>query len=354
MQEKIRIAINGAGRIGRAVFRAFFEYAERFSEIELVALNDPHDSEVLLHLLKYDSVHGKAPFDITLTDQSLCVDSTKVKLFNTRDIQELPWAALSVDVVLECTGRFKSASSVQPHLSAGAKRIIISAPGADDVKETLVFGANQDQVDLSASIVSIGSCSTNALAPVLHVLNQHNTILQGFVTSVHAYTKDQSLVDSHHKDLRRARAAGCSIIPTKTGAAKAIGKVLPALQGKLDGYALRVPTANVSVLDISLVMQDMVSEEDVKSWLTFASRQDKLNILAVTNEHLVSCDFNHSQASCVVDLPQLQVRGNMIKLVVWYDNEWGFANRMLDTVTFLHGRSCFSKTDSMQHKETVC
>ena len=334
--KRIRVAINGAGRIGRAVFRAFFEYPERFQKIELVGLNDPHEREVLLHLLKYDTVHGKFPFSLSLVDQGLCVDKKLVPLFQTREISELPWAKLDVDVVLECTGRFKSQVAVKPHLDAGAKRVIISAPGADDVDTTMVLGANEMDVDQSAEVVSIGSCSTNALAPVLRVIQDKIAIESGFVTTVHAYTKDQSLVDSHHKDLRRARAAACSIIPTKTGAAKAIGKVLPALQGKLDGYALRVPTANVSVLDISLVLNKPCSRQDLITWLTFAAHQDKLDILAVTDEPLVSCDFNHHQASCVVDLLQVQVIGNMVKLVVWYDNEWGFANRMLDAVSLLN------------------
>ncbi len=335
MSQKIRVVINGAGRIGRAVLRAFFDYPERYRDMTLVAINDPHDAEVLCHLLRYDSVHGKASFPITTSPGKLhCGDHT-MDLVQTREIAALPWAALDVDVVLECTGRFKSRQDNQAHLDAGAKRVILSAPGAEDVTTTMVLGANEHDVDQQDAILSIGSCSTNALAPVLRVIQEHNAIASGFVTTVHAYTKDQSLVDSHHKDLRRARAAACSIIPTKTGAAKAIGKVLPVLAGKLDGYALRVPTANVSVLDISLSLSCATTGGEVNTWLTEAAKRDKLGFMAVTDEPLVSCDFNHHPASCVVDLLQTQIVGDMLKLVVWYDNEWGFANRMLDAVNHL-------------------
>lgn len=354
MKRTIRVAINGAGRIGRAVLRAFFENRSRFAGIDLVAMNDPHDPEVLCHLLRYDTVHGKAPFAVSYSaDQGTltCGDHT-MALLASRDIRTLPWKDLGVDIVLECTGRFKSLRDNQVHLEAGAKQVIISAPGASDVETTMVIGANEETILSDTDILSIGSCSTNALAPILSVLQDHNSIQSGFMTSVHAYTKDQSLVDAHHKDLRRARAAACSIIPTKTGAAKAIGKVIPALQGKLDGYALRVPTANVSVLDINVLLERPCDAGQVRSWLTAAASQDKLGVIAVTNEPLVSCDFNHHPASSVVDLLQVQVVGSMVKLVVWYDNEWGFANRMLDAVQILHAGV---KTARMsEQKEGIC
>ena len=349
MSQKVKVAINGAGRIGRAVLRAFFEYADRYQDLELVAINDPHDAEVLCHLLRYDSVHGKAPFSVSTSPGHLhCGDHT-LALVQTRDLCALPWAELAVDVVLECTGRFKSYQDNQAHLDAGAKQVILSAPGAEDVETTMVLGANEEAIDPNCPILSVGSCSTNALAPVLRVIQEQNAIKSGFVTTVHAYTKDQSLVDAHHKDLRRARAAACSIIPTKTGAAKAIGKVLPVLAGKLDGYALRVPTANVSVLDISLSLSRTTTGVEVNTWLTGAAKRDRLGYMAVTEEPLVSCDFNHHPASCVVDLLQTQVVDDMLKLVAWYDNEWGFANRMLDAVN--HLKVC--KEKRQQKEEAV-
>ena len=329
-EDKIRVAITGAGRIGRAVFRAFYEYRSRFPHVQLVAMNDPHDFNTLVHLLRYDSVHGVLPFDIRLNESkhTLQIGQEHVRLFASREPSQLPWADLQIDCVLECTGRFKDYAGLGQHVTAGAKRVVLSAPAKGDLDATVVFGANDSILHTRHKILSIGSCTTNALAPVLKVIQQVSPIEHCFFNTIHAYTKDQCLVDSHHSDLRRARAAGQSIIPTKTGAAKTISSVLPELDGRVQGYAVRVPTANVSLLDMVVKLSSPVTEQEIHAVFSDVAKQSPY--IDVTNEPLVSCDFNHSPYSAVLDLSQTQVKDDSIRLVAWYDNEWAYAVRMLD------------------------
>lgn len=329
-EDKIRVAITGAGRIGRAVFRAFYEYRSRFPNVQLVAMNDPHDFNTLVHLLRYDSVHGVWPFDICL-DQSgsaLKIGKEHVNLLASREPLQLPWSDLQIDCVLECTGRFKDHVGLSQHIKAGAKHVVLSAPAKGDLDATVVFGANDSILNTRHKILSIGSCTTNALAPVLKVIQRVSPIEHCFFNTIHAYTKDQCLVDSHHPDLRRARAAGQSLIPTKTGAAKTISSVMPELNGRVQGYAVRVPTANVSLLDMVVKLSRPVTELEIHAVFSDVAKQSPY--IDVTNEPLVSCDFNHSPYSAVLDLPQTQVMDDSIRLVAWYDNEWAYAMRMLD------------------------
>lgn len=336
---KCRVAINGAGRIGRLVLRAYFENRARFPDLELIAINDPHEIDTLIHLLRYDSVHGPFHAPIDYDGRCLVVAGTSIELRASRDPSALDWGALGVDYVLECTGCFKNKEDLTKHIDSGAKRVVLASPGGEGVA-TCVLGVNEHVLPDLPEVYSIGSCTTNAIAPVLQIMHDQFGVEEGFMTTVHAYTNDQCLVDSHHKDLRRARAACGSIIPTKTGAADGIGKVIPSLEGKLKGYALRVPTANVSVVDLALRVRTLPSKELLKKHLIQAASVDKKGILAVSDALLVSCDFNHHIASAVVDMTLLDVVGEMIKLVIWYDNEWGFANRLLDVVqqqyTILH------------------
>lgn len=329
-EEKINFAISGAGRIGRAVFRAYFENPSRFAHCRLVAMNDPHDFNTLVHLLRYDSVHGSVPFDLALdnTRQALVVGDTTVQLLSSRDPQSLPWKEHSVDCVLECTGQFKDQAGLSQHLTAGAKKVLLSAPAKGQIDATIVLGVNELDLRPDHRIVSIGSCTTNALAPLLKVVKEVAPIENCFFTTVHAYTKDQALVDSHHHDLRRARAASQSIIPTKTGAAKSIGLVLPDLAGKVEGYALRVPTANVSLIDVVIHFSENIEQSQLEAHLRQSAQNS--DYLDVTDEPLVSCDFNHNPFSAVVDMSQIQVNGKTARVVAWYDNEWAYALRMLD------------------------
>lgn len=332
---KMRFAISGAGRIGRAVYRAYYENKERFKNLALVAVNDPHDFNTLVHLLKYDSVHGRAPFEMRLdpSNHQLEVDGESVQLLASRDPSTLPWYSLQVDCVLECTGRFKDYSGLSQHIQAGCKRVILSAPAKGEVDATVVLGANDEVLSRNHRVLSIGSCTTNALAPLLKIMHDAVGVQNCFFTTVHAYTKDQNLVDAHHSDLRRSRAAGQSIIPTKTGAAKTTELVLPGLAGKISGYALRVPTANVSLLDVVLECSDIIDEEKIRSVLLQAAASS--SVVDVTSEPLVSCDFNHCSYSAVIDLTQTQVNGKTVRLVAWYDNEWAYAMRMLDVAQTL-------------------
>jgi glyceraldehyde 3-phosphate dehydrogenase len=331
----ISIAINGAGRIGRAVFRAYFEHRSRFPHCRLVAMNDPHDFSTLRHLLRYDSVHGKAPFDIQLSREpdALLVNGESVRLYASRDPAMLPWASHSIDCVLECTGRFKDRAGLTQHLHAGAQRVILSAPAKDALDSTIVLGANDADLEGSHQLISIGSCTTNALAPILRIAQQFQPVERCFFTTVHAYTKDQSLVDSHHSDLRRARSAQMSIIPTRTGAAKTLAQVLPSLSGKVEGYALRVPTANVSLIDAVIEFPKSVSLQSFCDYLKDAVKSSPY--VSVTDEPLVSCDFNQDVHSAVIDLSQTQVNGHSVRVVAWYDNEWAYALRMLDMANLL-------------------
>ncbi|HEY9548943.1 MAG TPA: type I glyceraldehyde-3-phosphate dehydrogenase [Kiloniellaceae bacterium] len=330
----VRVGINGFGRIGRLVFRAAMEAKRK--DIEFVAINDLGTAEANAHLLKYDSVHGTYPGKIESGKDHIKVDGKKVRVLSERDPAKLPWGKLDVDVVLECTGIFTTKELAGKHLEAGAKKVLVSAPatGADI---TVVYGINHDQMKKSHTIVSNASCTTNCLVPVAHVLEQTVGIKHGFMTTVHAYTGDQPVVDTLHKDPRRARAAALSMIPTSTGAARATGLVLPELKGKLDGTSIRVPTANVSLIDLTIEAKKKTTAEAVNEAMTKASKGNRLKgILVVSDEPLVSSDFNHSPASSTFDLTQTQVLDDtFVRVLSWYDNEWGFSNRMSDTAVAL-------------------
>ena len=350
---KMRFAISGAGRIGRAVYRAYHENRARFKDLKLVGINDPHDFDTLVHLLKYDSVHGRAPFEMHLDRDKSClsVGAESVQLLASRDPSALPWRTLRVDCVLECTGRYKDYAGLHQHIQAGCRRVILSAPAKGAVDATVVLGANDDSLSEKHQILSIGSCTTNALAPLLKIMHDLVGVQNCFFTTVHAYTKDQNLVDAHHSDLRRSRAAGQSIIPTKTGAAQTTALVVPALAGKISGYALRVPTANVSLLDVVLECAQEMTLQQVQAMLVQAAETSA--VVDVTFEPLVSCDFNHSIHSAVIDLTQTQVNGKTIRLVAWYDNEWAYAMRMLDVAQILAGRVSQSIDASAENRVTT-
>ncbi len=326
----MRVAINGFGRIGRLVYRAILE-AKR-SDLEVVCINDLGPAATSAHLLKYDSVHGILPFDVKATDTSLDAGQGPVRITAERDPAKLPWKELNVDVALECTGIFTAKAKAQLHLDAGAKRVLISAP-ADDADLTVVFGVNDGKITKDHKIISNASCTTNCLAPVAHVLNQAFGIERGFMTTVHSYTGDQVTVDTLHKDLRRARASAVSMIPTSTGAARAIGLVLPELKGKLDGSAIRVPTPNVSMIDLTFVSKKSTTVQEVNEAIKKAASSGPLKgILGFTDQPLVSHDFNHDARSSIFDSLETQVLdGTFVRVLSWYDNEWGFSNRMLDT-----------------------
>lgn len=330
----VRVGINGFGRIGRLVFRAAMEAKRK--DIEFVAINDLGTAEANAHLLKYDSVHGTYPGKIESGKDHIKVDGKKVRVLSERDPAKLPWGKLDVDVVLECTGIFTTKELAGKHLEAGAKKVLVSAPatGADI---TVVYGINHDQMKKSHTIVSNASCTTNCLVPVAHVLEQTVGIKHGFMTTVHSYTGDQPVVDTLHKDPRRARAAALSMIPTSTGAARATGLVLPELKGKLDGTSIRVPTANVSLIDLTIEAKKKTTAEAVNEAMVKASKGNRLKgILVVSDEPLVSSDFNHSPASSTFDLTQTQVLDDtFVRVLSWYDNEWGFSNRMSDTAVAL-------------------
>lgn len=328
----IRVAINGYGRIGRCVVRAMFEY-KKHNDIELVAINDLSRPEAIAHLTRYDSTHGIFPAQVALEGNTLMVDGHGIKLFAERDPANLPWKELNVDLVLECTGFFTDRDSAMKHINAGAKKVLISAPGKN-VDATVVYGVNHTSLKASDVIVSNASCTTNCLAPVVKPLNDAVGIESGLLNTVHAYTNDQVLLDTSHEDLRRARSATQSIIPTKTGAASAVGLVLPELSGKLDGFAMRVPVLNVSVIDLTFIAKRDTSVQEVNDIVRTAQSK----ILHINDDPLVSCDFNHNPASSIFDTTQTKVMGKLVKIVSWYDNEWGFSNRMIDTA--LHMMSC--------------
>jgi glyceraldehyde 3-phosphate dehydrogenase len=325
----IRVAINGYGRIGRGVLRSIFEY-ERQSEFEVVAINDLSGIETTAHLTRYDSTHGFFNKDVRTDNDKLIVDGYIIPITANRNPEELPWAEMGVDVVFECTGRFTHKETASKHIKAGAKKVLISAPGKE-VDATVVYGVNHDVIRHTDSVVSNASCTTNCLSPLVKPLHDKIGIESGLVNTVHAYTKDQMLLDGAHKDLRRARSATQSIIPTKTGAAIAVGLVLPELAGKLDGFAMRVPTLNVSVVDLTFKASKSTSVEEVNTVLADAVKNDPYGIIQANEAPLVSCDFNHNPASSIFDLTQTKVIGDLVKVVAWYDNEWGFSNRMLDT-----------------------
>lgn len=325
----IRVAINGFGRIGRNVLRAIYE-AKR-ADIEVVGINDLGPVETNAHLLRYDSVHGRFPHDVKVDGDTINIGGGKIKVTAERDPAKLPWKDLGVDIALECTGIFTSKDKASAHLTAGAKRVLVSAP-ADGADLTVVYGVNHDKLSKDHIVVSNASCTTNCLAPVAKVLNDAFGIEKGFMTTIHAYTGDQPTLDTMHKDLYRARAAAMSMIPTSTGAAKAVGLVLPELKGKLDGVSIRVPTPNVSVIDFKFVSKKNVTVAEVNAALVAAANGPLKGILASTTEPLVSVDLNHNPASSTFALDQTKViEGNLVRVMSWYDNEWGFSNRMADT-----------------------
>lgn len=336
MSQRIRLAINGFGRIGRLTLRALLSRPE--SPIDVVAINDLGDMAQMALLLKYDSVHGRGDFDMQVGNDRLSIGRHTAKLFKERDPATLPWGAMDVDLVLDCTGRFVDREGASKHLSAGARKVLISAPGKNsDV--TIVYGVNNAALLPEHRIVSNASCTTNCLAPMAKVLNDGLGLVAGSMTTVHAYTGDQSLVDGDHEDPRRARAAALSMIPTSTGAAKAIGLVLPELAGKLDGTAVRVPTPNVSMVDLSFIAARATSVAEVNDLLTTAASGSLAGILAATDLPLVSIDYCTDPHSCSVALDQTQVTaGTLVRVLGWYDNEWGFSNRMVDTASLMFGK----------------
>ncbi len=335
----IKVAINGYGRIGRNIVRALYE-SGRTNEIQIVAINDLGDSATNAHLTQYDSVHGKFPFEVTVDGDYIVINGDKIRVFSERDPSKLPWADLNIDVVHECTGFFTSKAKASAHIAAGAKKVIISAPGGDDVDATIVFGVNHDVLKATDTVISNASCTTNCLAPIVKPLHDAIGVESGLMTTIHSYTNDQVLTDVYHSDLRRARSATQSMIPTKTGAAAAVGLVLPELAGKLDGFAMRVPTINVSVVDLTFQAAKDTSKAEIDAILTAASQGALKGILDINERPLVSCDFNHNPASSIYEAPLTKVLGGrLVKVLSWYDNEWGFSNRMLDTtIAFINAQ----------------
>lgn len=321
----IRVAINGYGRIGRCVLRAIFE-SNRQHEFEVVAINDMSGIQTTAHLTQFDSTHGRFLKSVTVEGGRLIVDGHPIQITSSREPRDLPWKALEVDVVFECTGRFTHRTLAEQHLAAGAKKVLISAPG-EEVDATVVYGVNESILKPEHTIVSNASCTTNCLAPVVKPLHAALGVEYGLMNTIHAYTNDQVLLDAAHIDLHRARAAAHSIIPTKTGAASAVGIVLPELAGRLDGFAMRVPVMNVSVIDLTFISKKAATVQEVNQII----RDAQSEVLQINTLPLVSCDFNHHPASAVFDETQTKVKGNLVKVVAWYDNEWGFSNRMLDT-----------------------
>ena len=326
----IKVAINGYGRIGRNVLRALYE-AKRTNEIQIVAVNDLGNAETNAHLTQYDTAHGRFPGEVGVDGGDLIVNGDRVKVLAERDPAKLPWGDLGVDVVLECTGLFTSKAKAGAHLNGGAKKVIISAPGDKDVDGTFVYGVNHHELKASHQVISNASCTTNCLAPLAKVLHEKIGIVHGLMTTIHAYTNDQVLTDVYHSDLRRARSATMSQIPTKTGAAAAVGLVLPELNGRLDGFAMRVPTINVSVVDLSFVAARNTTKDEIDAAINEAAAGSMKGILGVNTKPLVSVDFNHDPRSSIYDATQTRVMGGtLVKVLSWYDNEWGFSNRMLD------------------------
>ncbi len=327
----IRIAINGYGRIGRNILRALYE-ANRQNEFKIVAINDLGDTHINAHLTQYDTTHGRFNQQVSVgADGSLIIAGDEIQVLSERDPAKLPWKDLNIDVVFECTGFFATRDKAKLHLQAGAKKVLISAPAGNDVDATIVYGINHSVLKATDTIISNASCTTNCLVPLVKPLHEKLGIVSGLMTTIHAYTNDQVLTDVYHTDLRRARSATHSMIPTKTGAASAVGLVMPELNGKLDGFAIRVPTINVSVVDLSVIVERPASVAEVNQILKAASENELKGILAYTDAPLVSIDFNHNPASSIFDASQTKVIGNLVKVLGWYDNEWAFSNRMLDT-----------------------
>lgn len=331
----IKVAINGYGRIGRNILRAHYEGGKKH-EIEIVAINDLGNADTNAHLTRYDTAHGRFGGTVAVDGDAMVVNGDRIKVLAMRNPAELPWGQLGVDVVLECTGLFTSKEKAGAHLKGGAKKVIISAPGGKDVDATVVYGVNHKMLTAGHTVISNASCTTNCLAPMVKALHDKIGVIQGLMTTVHAYTNDQVLTDVYHEDLRRARSATMSMIPTKTGAAAAVGLVLPELNGKLDGFAVRVPTINVSLVDLTFTASRTTSVEEVNAVMKAATDGELKGILEYITAPLVSVDFNHNPASSIFDASLTKVTGGtLVKALSWYDNEWGFSNRMLDTTVAL-------------------
>jgi glyceraldehyde 3-phosphate dehydrogenase len=335
MRMAIKVAINGYGRIGRNVLRALYE-SGRTGEIQIVAINDLGDAKTNAHLTRHDTTHGKFPGTVAVEGDYMIVNGDKIRVLANRNPAELPWGELGVDVVMECTGFFTSKEKASAHLKGGAKKVIISAPGGKDVDATIVYGVNHGVLKATDTVISNASCTTNCLAPLVKPLHERLGLVEGLMNTIHAYTNDQVLTDVYHEDLRRARSATHSMIPTKTGAAAAVGLVLPELNGKLDGFAIRVPTINVSMVDLTFTAGRATTVDEVNQILKDAAAGELKGILNVNEDPLVSVDFNHNPASSTADLTLTKViDGRLVKVCSWYDNEWGFSNRMLDTALAL-------------------
>jgi len=328
----IKVAINGYGRIGRNILRAHYEN-NKSRDLQIVAINDLGDPKTNAHLTQYDTAHGVFSKKVSTKDNYILVDNDKIEVTANKNPETLPWKKLGIDLVLECTGLFTTKEKASSHIKAGCKKVIISAPGGKDVDNTIVFGVNHKSLKKTDTVISNASCTTNCLAPIAKVLNDSIGIESGLMNTIHSYTNDQVLTDVYHEDLRRARSATSSMIPTKTGAAAAVGLVLPELNGKLDGFAIRVPTINVSLVDFSFVSKKKTNVDEINSLIKSASEKVFKNIIAYNTEPLVSVDFNHNSHSSIFDSTQTRVTndGKLVKVLSWYDNEWGFSNRMLDT-----------------------
>jgi glyceraldehyde 3-phosphate dehydrogenase len=330
----IKVAINGYGRIGRNVLRAHYEGGKKH-DLQIVAINDLGDPKTNAHLTKYDTAHGPFPGTVSVDGDAMVVNGDRIKVLANRNPAELPWGELGVDVVMECTGFFTTNEKASAHLKGGAKKVIISAPGGKDVDATVVYGVNHDTLRAGHTVISNASCTTNCLAPLVKPLHEKIGLVSGLMTTIHSYTNDQVLTDVYHEDLRRARSATHSMIPTKTGAASAVGLVLPELNGKLDGFAIRVPTINVSLVDLSFIAARDTTVDEVNAILKVAAEGELKGILGYNTEPLVSVDFNHNPLSSIFDATLTKVSGRLVKVSSWYDNEWGFSNRMLDTTVAL-------------------
>jgi glyceraldehyde 3-phosphate dehydrogenase len=330
----IKVAINGYGRIGRNILRAHYEGGGKH-DVQIVAINDLGDPKTNAHLTQYDTAHGRFPGKVAVDGDAMVVNGDRIKVLANRNPAELPWGSLGVDVVLECTGFFTSKEKASAHLKGGAKKVIISAPGGKDVDATIVYGVNHGVLKSADTVISNASCTTNCLAPLVKPLHEKIGLVTGLMTTVHAYTNDQVLTDVYHEDLRRARAAAHNMIPTKTGAAAAVGLVMPELNGKLDGYAIRVPTINVSIVDLSFIAARDTTVDEVNAIMKEAAGGALAGVLGYNVEPLVSADFNHDARSSIFDATLTKVAGRLVKVSSWYDNEWGFSNRMLDTTVAL-------------------
>jgi len=327
----IKVGINGYGRIGRNILRALYE-SKRNHEIQIVAINDLGDANTNAHLTRYDTAHGRFPGEVSVEGDAMVVNGDRIRVLAQRDPAKLPWGELGVDIVLECTGLFTSKAKAGAHLAGGAKKVVISAPGGDDVDATVVYGVNHQVLKSSFTVISNASCTTNCLAPIAKVLHENIGIDSGLMTTIHAYTNDQVLTDVYHSDLRRARSATMSMIPTKTGAAAAVGLVLPELKGKFDGFAVRVPTINVSLVDLTFTPKRATSIAEINGLMKAAASGPLKGVLAYTEAPLVSIDYNHDAHSSTYDATMTKIiDGGLVKVCAWYDNEWGFSNRMLDT-----------------------